>query len=472
MYTFPSLIAGQEVAGGALHKVHNPFNQTVVGAVHQASADHVERALQRGHEAERDAAALPAWRRREILQRLQQLLMLNELELATLIQQEAGKPIALARTEVRRAADTLAFAAGEVARNGELLDLGLAEPGEGRWGIVRRFPLGLISAITPFNFPLNLVVHKLAPAIAAGCPIVLKPSPLAPLSTFRLAQLALEAGLPEPMISVVMPDLLDLAPLVSDPRVKVLTFTGSAPVGWQLKAQARRQKVLLELGGNASAIVCADADLDRSVHRVAIGGFAYAGQSCISVQRVLVQQDIVEDFAAHLGAHLQTSALAGDPADEATLCGPVINAAAVQRLESWLKEARDAGASVLTGGEWNGPILQPTVLLNVPAHCKLAAEEAFGPIVCLETYNLLDEAIERVNSSRFGLQTGLFTQDIRAIWRAFERIEVGALIHDDVPTFRVDQMPYGGVKDSGLGREGPRSAIEEYTEPRVLALRV
>ncbi len=471
MHTFSSLIGGQEVAGGALHLVRDPYTADVVGSVLEATRDHVEQALALGQTAERDAAALSAWKRREILQRLQQLMALNELELAQLIQREAGKPIALARAEVRRATDTLALTAAEVARTGDLLDLGLAEPGQGRWGLVRRFPRGLVSAITPFNFPLNLVVHKLAPAIAAGCPIVLKPSPLAPLSSFRLAQLALEAGLPEPMMSVLMPPLAHLAPLVSDPRVKILSFTGSAEVGWQLKRQALRQEVLLELGGNAAAIVCADADLDRAVSRVTIGGFAYAGQSCISVQRVLIHQSIAEDFAARLGAHVQSQPLLGDPADEATLCGPVINRTAAQRLRLWLNEATDAGAQVLCGGDWEGHMLQPTVLMNVPETCKIAAEEAFGPVICLETFDTVDNAIAQVNASRFGLQTGLFTHDIRTIWRAFEQIQVGALVHDDVPTFRADQAPYGGVKDSGVGREGPRSTIEAYTEPRMLVLR-
>ncbi len=471
MHTIDSLIGGKPRTNGQLLPVQNPWNDAIVAHVREATAGDVEEALHTGAQHESNARKLSAFERRRILEKTRALLEVHAEELAALIQAEAGKPIALARGEVRRAQDTFAFAAMEVGREGELLDLSRSEFAAQRWGLIRRFPLGLVSAITPFNFPLNLVAHKLAPAIAAGCPIVIKPSPLAPLSAFRLAELVIEAGLPPEFISVLLPSVQDLGPLVHDSRVKVMTFTGSAEVGWRLKAQAVRQKVALELGGNAAVIVAADAEVDRSVKAVATGAYAYAGQSCISVQRVFVHEDLAPAFTKQLLAYVQAHVKAGDPGDADTLCGPVINDAAAVRLARWQAEALASGSEVLAGGTQIGRLLQPTVLRNVATAQPLWQEEAFGPVLALTTFREWDDVLARVNASRFGLQVGVFTENLPAIWRAFETLNVGALIHNDVPTTRYDQMPYGGINDSGVGREGPRYAMEEYTEPRMLALR-
>lgn len=471
MRTYPSLVAGKRLDGHDFHPVFSPWDGRQVGQVHLATPAHVEAALEAGHHARPAMAALPAWKRRQILDSVAGQLRARTDEFAALISAEAGKPLHLARGEVLRAIDTFSFSADEAGRlQGDLLDLGAAQPGEGRWGIVRRFPVGLVSAITPFNFPLNLVAHKLAPAIAAGCPVVLKPAPQAPLSAFALAELCIEAGLPPGGLNVVFCHPGDAEPLVTDKRVHLLTFTGSAAVGWQLHALAGKKKVLLELGGNAVAIVHEDADLALAVARVAQGGFAYAGQSCISVQRVLVHRARVEAFCDRL-VQAAREVPCGDPADARVVCGPLIDDKAATRLDAWLAEAVAEGARVLLGGPRQGRLMPPKVLRDVPHHCKLWYEEAFGPVVCVQAYTDLDEALQVAGDTRYGLQAGVFTKSLPVLWKCFEGLEVGGVIHDDVPTFRVDPMPYGGVRDSGLGREGPREVIREYTEPRLLAMR-
>ena len=472
MKTVQTRIGGEERQNGRLVPVMNPWDGSTVAEVREATRQDVHDALQTGSSAVARGGGTSAFERRRILEKTRELMELHAEELAQLIHLEAGKPITLARAEVRRAQDTFAFAAMEVGRDGELLDLGRSEFGNGRWGLVRRFPRGLVSAITPFNFPLNLVAHKLAPAIAAGCPIVIKPSPQAPLSAFRLVELVLEAGINPRDVSVLMPAVADMAPLVSDDRVKVLSFTGSADIGWQLKAQAVKQHVALELGGNAAAIVCEDADVDRAVQAVAAGAFAYAGQSCISVQRVLVHETIAASFSAALADHIGREFRINDPANPKCLCGPVISDAAAARLVNWQAQAVRAGAEVRLGGMTAGTRrLEPTVLTKVPLDQPLWQEEAFGPVMTLDTWRDWSEVMDNVATSRFGLQTGIFTNNLSSVWSAFEALEVGAVVHNDVPTTRYDQMPYGGVKDSGSGREGPRYAIESYTEPRLLVLK-
>ncbi len=471
MRTFPSFIGGDWLTGHRLHTVHSPWDGEPVGAVHLASAAQVELALLAGKRALPDMAALPAWKRRAILQRTAELLRLREEELAHLISREAGKPITLARAEVQRAVDTFGFAADEAARlGGEGLDLGAAQPGQGRWGLVRRFPIGLVTAITPFNFPLNLVAHKLAPALAAGCPVVLKPSHQAPLSAFALAEILAEAGLPAGGLNVVYCAVEDAEVLVTDARVQLLTFTGSAAVGWRLQPLAGHKKVLLELGGNAACLVCADADVAHAAKRIAAGSNAFAGQSCISVQRVLVHRSRLDELRTALREET-VRIVVGDPADASTVCGPVIDVGAAERLQAWFAEAEGFGATRLYGGERDGNLVLPAIFENVPQHARLQAQEAFGPVLCLDAFDELDEAVRLANDSPYGLQAGVFTDSVQTLWQCYEQLEVGAVIHDDVPTFRVDHMPYGGVKESGLGREGPREAVLEYTEPRLLAVR-
>jgi acyl-CoA reductase-like NAD-dependent aldehyde dehydrogenase len=340
---------------------------------------------------------------------------------------------------------------------------------EGRWAIVRRFPIGPVAAITPFNFPLNLVAHKLAPAMAAGCPVVVKPAPQTPFCALLLGKLILESGWPASSFSILPLSNEDAALLVADERLKLLSFTGSAKVGWQLKRDAGKKRVVLELGGNAAVIIHNDADIDHAVSRCISGAFSYAGQSCISVQRILVQADIFDEFAAKM-VDAAEKLRVGDPSDESTDVGPMIRATDVERVQQWIKEAVSAGAKVLCGGTAKGSLVMPTLLSATKSKMKVNCEEIFAPVATIEPYEDFEDALARSNNSQYGLQAGLFTHDSRLIFRAFEQLEIGGVIVGDVPTFRVDPMPYGGVKDSGLGREGIRYAIEEMTERRLLVM--
>jgi glyceraldehyde-3-phosphate dehydrogenase (NADP+) len=328
-------------------------------------------------------------------------------------------------------------------------------------------PLGPIAGTSPFNFPLNLVAHKVAPALAAGNPILLRPASQTPVSSLMLARIVLEAGWPEDAIAV-LPSSTEVAqPLVEDDRIKLLTFTGSPAVGWRLKTRAGRKRVTLELGGNAAVIVNDDADVEYAAERVAWGGFVYSGQTCISVQRVLVHEDVYDTFTADLVRRVEDLKL-GDPLDEATDVGPVIDAESSDRIQDWVEDARAAGADVLTGGVHEGTLWQPTVLANVRHNLRVSCDEVFAPLVCLSSFGDVQAAIDEAGRSEFGLQGGLFTNDMRVVEAAFDRIDVGGLNVNDVSTFRIDHMPYGGVKSSGLGREGLRYAIEEMTEQKLL----
>jgi glyceraldehyde-3-phosphate dehydrogenase (NADP+) len=365
---------------------------------------------------------------------------------------------------------TFKVAAEESTRiYGEYLPLDALEAGKDRWGIVRRYPLGPIAAITPFNFPLNLVAHKVAPAIAAGCTLVLKPAPQTPVTALMLAKIVQEAGWPGGALSVLPLSNEDAVPLIEDPRIKMLTFTGSGAVGWALKNRAGKKRVTLELGGNAAVVVHSDADLDYAADRCVNLGFGYSGQSCISAQRILVHSDVYEKFLAMIlerVAKLKT----GDPLDETTDLGPLIREADAVRAESWVQEAVAAGARLHCGGTRRGSILEPAILTNTQPQMKVNCMEVFAPVKTVEPYITLDEAIKRVNDSPYGLQAGIFSRDMGLIFRAFDEIETGGVMANEVPTWRADQMPYGGVKDSGLGREGLRYAIEEMTERKLLVL--
>jgi acyl-CoA reductase-like NAD-dependent aldehyde dehydrogenase len=401
---------------------------------------------------------------------LPQRLETHREELARTLALEAGKPIKAARVEVERAAFTFAVAAEEAVRvGGEYLPLDWQASTAGRWGIVRRFPMGPIAAITPFNFPINLVAHKLAPAIAAGCTIILKPAPQTPLTALRLAQTIEDAGWPAGALNVLPLSNEDAAQIVSDDRIKLLSFTGSTAVGWQLKAQAGKKRVVLELGGNAAVIVCADAKMDYVIERCATGGFTYAGQTCISVQRVFVEEQAFEKFLPAFVEQVQKLKV-GAVLDEATEVGPLINEAAARRNAEWIAEAVQGGAKLLCGGTRDGAMVTPAVLTGTSPAMRVNCKEIFGPVVTVEKFSDFDAALAEVNHSDFGLQAGIFTRDFLRISKAFETLEVGGVIVGDVPSFRIDHMPYGGVKDSGLGREGLRYAIEEMTEPKLLAI--
>jgi acyl-CoA reductase-like NAD-dependent aldehyde dehydrogenase len=453
--------------------VRSPFDGREVGEVPVASSADVERALARGHAAAERVRRAPRPRHLAIaiLEKAAAAIAADAERLARLIEGEAGKPITFARVEVARCIDTLTTAR-DVARtaDGQVLELGAYAASADRLALVRRFPVGLVSAITPFNFPLNLVAHKLAPAIAAGCPVVLKPSPQAPLSAFALCEILWAAGLPRDHLAIVASSNEDAAPLVTDPRPRLLTFTGSAKVGWELRARAGEKRCTLELGGNAAVLVHDDADLDHATARIVAGAFGYAGQSCISVQRIYAHRRILDELRSRL-FDAAARLVDFDPSRDDTMCGPVIDDTAVDRIRAVVQEAERLGARLSRPLEVSGRTIAPFFLEAVPPEARASTEELFAPGAILEPYDDYESALERADSGKYGLQAGLFTRDVGRVMRAWERLEVGAVVHDDVPTFRADAMPYGGVKGSGVGREGPASAFAEMTDPRLLLLR-
>ncbi len=469
------LLCGKEWTDGEAMEVRSPWDQGLLGKVTVATRKDAREAVTHAVASIRRTRSLPRWKRKEILEDIASALIEQKERFAQLIVAEAGKPVRSARIEVERAVLTFKTAAEEAIRlGGESIPLDLSEGNEGRWGLVQRFPVGPILAITPFNFPLMLVAHKLAPAIAAGCPILLKPAPQTPFTALALGEVVLKAGWPEEALAVLPLQNEDTAWLAErEDRLKLLSFTGSANVGWNLKQKSGRKRVALELGGNAAMIVHNDwPDLDTAAARAAYGAFGYAGQSCISVQRIYVQRSIFQTFLWKV-ADRAGKMVRGNPADEATEIGPVIRPADADRIESWVKEATDAGAKLVEGGgrDPNNPsLLEPTILTATKSGMKVRDEEIFGPVVLIEPYVDFEEALAEVNHSRYGLQTGIYTRDAGQIMTAFRELEVGAVIVGDTPTWRLDPMPYGGVKDSGLGREGVRWAIEEMTEPRMLVM--
>jgi glyceraldehyde-3-phosphate dehydrogenase (NADP+) len=460
-------VGGASVTTSDAYEVRSPYDDEVVAVVHRAGPREIEDALARATRAFETTRKLPSWQRAEILGRIADAIQAEREDLARTIALEAGKPIKTARQEADRAVFTFRIAAEETKRiYGEIVPLDWLPGNEGRVAQVRRVPLGPVAGITPFNFPLNLVAHKVAPALAAGNPIVLRPASQTPISSFKLARIVVEAGWPENGIAVVPSTTADAAALVEDPRVKLLTFTGSPAVGWGLKGRAGFKRVTLELGGNAAVIVHSDADTDYAAERIVWGGTTNAGQTCISVQRVYHHASL-DGFREDLVRRFE-ELVVGDPLDEATDIGPMISRGEAERVEEWLKEATDGGATILTGGERDGSFVQPTVLVGAEERMKVSCEELFAPVVGLYPYDDPRDAIERAGTSDFGLQAGIFTNDLRLVDLAFDALEVGGLNVNDVSTFRIDHMPYGGVKQSGFGREGIRYAIEENTEMRQL----
>jgi len=466
-----NFVKGTVRTEGAPLPVRSPFDGALVAEARLADAALLDEAAAAAVAAQPAMAALSREARAGILERIAEGLAARAEDLARTLSRESGKPITYARIEVARAGDTFR-ASADAARAlvGAEIPLDAARPGEGRLGFTRRFPVGPIVSITPFNFPLNLVAHKVGPAIAAGCANLVKPASATPLSALSLARIAHDAGLPAGGLGVVACDRRVGQRLVEDDRFRLLSFTGSAEVGWRMKRDAGKKRVVLELGGNAAAIVLADADVDHAAARCAVGGYYQAGQSCISVQRVLVHRDVYPRMRDAL-ADRARAVVFGDPAEDATVSGPVIDAANAERIDAWVAEAVAAGGKRLVGGARRGAVIPPVLLEGVPPDARVVAEEVFGPVIVLEEVGSLDEALRSAGATRFGLQCGLFTSDLRAVLRAWVAIEVGGIIHDDAPAFRVDLMPYGGVRDSGLGREGPRYAVEEMTEPRILVLR-
>ncbi|MBZ5567999.1 MAG: aldehyde dehydrogenase family protein [Acidobacteriia bacterium] len=470
--SFGFLLDGRWISEGELHQIRAPYDQEIVGAVVYGTRRHAEAAIAAAVKAFETTRRLPAYERQRVLRSVAEALAARKDEFATVLAREAGKPLKQARAEVERGIATFFIAAEESTRiNGEVLPLDTAPAATGRWGIVKRFPLGPISAITPFNFPLNLVAHKVAPAIACGCTVVLKPPPQDPLSALMLAELVQQAGWPDGALNVLNLSNEDAAPLVTDERIRLLSFTGSSAVGWELKKKAGKKRVVLELGGNAGCIVHGDADLKQAAERCVTGGFGYAGQTCISVQRIFVERKVMQEFTDHLVAGAKDLKI-GDPLDAGTDVGPMIREADAVRAAEWIQEAVAGGAKLLCGGQRQGSFVQPAVLTASKPGMRVNCLEVFAPVVTVEPYDDFNEALRRVNDSPWGLQAGVFTRDARLIFRAFEELQVGGVIAGDIPTWRMDQMPYGGVKDSGLGREGLKYAIEEMTERKLLVMNI
>jgi len=452
--------------------VTSPYDRSVLAVVSEAEREDVEVAIESAVRAFEVTRKMTSHQRASVLHKIADGIAARREEFARTICQEAGKPIKTARIEVERAINTFQIAAEESGRiYGEYIPLDTLESTGGRWGLVRRFPLGPVFAITPFNFPLNLVAHKVAPAMAAGCPLILKPAPQTPISSLLLAEIVQESGWPEGAFAVMPLSNDNAALLVADDRIKLLTFTGSAAVGWQLKARAGKKRVTLELGGNAGVIVHGDADLEHAAQRCVAGGFSYAGQTCISVQRILVHQPVFRKFTELLLQGVRKLKL-GDPMQESTDVPPLVREQDAVRVAEWIDEAVKGGARLLCGGKRNGAMIEPTVLTDTSPEMRVNCAEVFAPLVTVAPYEFFPEALHQINNSAYGLQAGVFTRDAGLIQTAFEELEVGGVIAGDVPSFRVDQMPYGGVKDSGLGREGVRYSIEDMTERRLLVMAV
>jgi glyceraldehyde-3-phosphate dehydrogenase (NADP+) len=467
----PIYLAGRWVESPDVLRIDNPARpDEPAGATYQATPEQYEEAVEAAVRAFEVTRKLPAFERGRILREVSAGIKARREELGALIAAEAGKPIRDALVEVDRAVLTFRLGAEEAERMvGEVIPLDLMASSKDRVGITRRFPIGPIAAISPFNFPLNLAAHKLAPAIASGNPIVLKPPSKDPLVMLAVAEIIDGIGVPEGMVSI-LPMSRELGDrMVSDERFKLLTFTGSPSVGWRMKERAGKKKVVLELGGNAGVIVDKSANLDWAVKRSVVGAFAYSGQVCISVQRMFVHEDVWDEFMGKFVAAVEALTV-GDPSDPTTDVGPMVDEKNALRTQAWVEEAVALGGTVLTGGTANGTYFAPTVLTNVPFHAQVCSNEAFAPLVVAFPFRDINDAIAQVNDSFFGLQTGVFTNDLAAAWTSFGELEVGGVIVNDIPTYRIDHMPYGGVKDSGLGREGLRWAIDDMTEIRIMVL--
>ncbi len=470
MSPHPFLIDGEWRTSRSVLQVLNPYDGRIAGEVCQASAEDIADAIGAATSAFAQTRRLSSHERSDALAAITEGIRSRKAEFAECITRETGKPITYSRAEVDRSIFTFKNAAEEALRIcGDVLPLDMNPASKGRFAIVRRFPLGPIAAITPFNFPLNLVAHKVAPALATGNAVVLKPSSNAPRTSLLLGEIVCEAGLPKGALNIIPCAGSDSGQLLEDERIKAVSFTGSPAVGWPLKSKAGRKRVTLELGGNAGVIVERDADIALACEKILSGGFANAGQSCIAVQRVFVHEDIYGEFEARLLRGVAALTV-GDPWDERTVVGPMITEHAARQVEGWIREAVGGGARVVAGGQRNGAVLSPTVLTGVDPSMKVSCLEVFAPVITLESYRSFSSALERVNGSVYGLQAGVFTANLRYAFEAYEQLDVGGVIVNDVPTYRMDHMPYGGTKASGFGREGVRYAMEEMTELKLLAI--
>lgn len=470
MTTRPLLIAGQWRTTPQTRELRAPYNSELLARFSVASRGDVEEAIASAHAAAAELRELPRHALAESLRRIADGISARSEEFARTIALEAGKPIKTARAEVGRAVMTFTYASEEARRfAGEVVPLDGQATGAGRTGWTERFPRGVVFGITPFNFPLNLVAHKVAPALASRNAIIVKPSPRTPLTALLLGEVFLDAGLPASALQVVPMEVETIDAALKDERVRMISFTGSAEVGWLLRERAARKTVALELGGNAPVIVDETADVPRAVARTAASAFAYAGQVCISAQRVLLHETVAEEFTGRFVEAAQ-ALRAGDPLDEATEISNMIDEAAARRAQFWIDEAVAAGARLLCGGRREGSLLEATVLTDVHSEMRVCSEEVFAPVATLQTFGDFEEALAEANNTRYGLQAGLFTRDLARALRALRTLDFGGVIVNDSPAFRVDNMPYGGVKLSGAGREGLRYAMEEMTEPRLIVI--
>ncbi|MEM8945194.1 MAG: aldehyde dehydrogenase family protein [Planctomycetota bacterium] len=469
--SYPYYLANQAMSPNADLEVTDKYTGEVATRVAMADAATIDQAIGAAAESAEPMRKLPPYERQAVLSHCVNRFTERFDELADALCVEAGKPIKDSRGEVSRLIDTFRIAAEESVRmSGEVMNLEISPRAHGYRGMFQRVPIGPCSFISPFNFPLNLAAHKVAPAIAVGCPFVLKPASRTPIGAIVIGEVLAETDLPNGAFSI-LPCRRDGADLfTTDDRLKLLSFTGSPGVGWDLKARAGKKPVVLELGGNAACVVDEDADLEDAVNRLIIGAFYQSGQSCIGVQRILVHSSIYEDLKTRLVAATQRL-VAGNPKDESTFIGPMIAESEAKRLESWINSAVEAGGEILCGGQRDGAMLDATLLENVPKDQSLCTEEAFGPVAVLSKFSDFDAALDEVNDSAFGLQAGIFTRDLYKMQRAWDELDVGGVVIGDVPSWRVDNMPYGGVKDSGLGREGIRFAMEDMTEIRNLVIR-
>jgi acyl-CoA reductase-like NAD-dependent aldehyde dehydrogenase len=470
MKEYRLLIDGEWKESNHVRDIRSPFDQSSAGKVHWAERRQVEEALAAAEKAFAETRKLSGYERSQVLAKISQGIKNRREELARSIALQAGKPIKDARAEVDRGSSTFEIAGEEAKRiGGELLPLDLSARAKQRWGLVRRFPIGTISAITPFNFPLNLVAHKVAPALASGNTVVLRPSSQVPITSIILGEIIAESGYPAGGLNIVPSGYQAAEALLTDDRVKMVTFTGSPAVGWELKKKAYQKKVTLELGGNAAVVIEPDCDLDYALARTVVGSFSYAGQVCISIQRIFLHEKIYDRFVADFETKTKNLRM-GDPLAEDTDVGPMIDEEAAKKTEEWVNEARDQGARIVCGGKRRGFFYEPTILENVIPELRISWLEAFSPIVVVFKYHDFAEALESVNYSIYGLQAGVFTNDLKKAFLAYDVLDVGGVIVNDIPTFRIDHMPYGGIKQSGFGREGVKYAIEEMTELKLLAL--
>jgi glyceraldehyde-3-phosphate dehydrogenase (NADP+) len=467
---YQTLIDGNWISGKEVKEIKSPYDRSVVGKVHFADDSQVREAVDAADKAFLKTKMMSSFERAKALAYVSDQISKNREELARSIVLGAGKAIKSARVEADRAVSTFQIASEEAKRmNGEVIPLDLSPQTRGRWGLVRRFPVGVVAGITPFNFPLNLVAHKVAPSMASGNTILLRPASQVAMTSCLLAEIVNESEFPAGGFNCIPCGYSAADVFLEDERIKKITFTGSPDIGWELKKRAHKKRVTLELGGNAAVVIEPDADLDFALPRTVLGAYAYSGQVCISIQRIFLHKKIYDSFMDRfLDATLKLKM--GDPMEESTDIGPMINQDAAKQTEEWVEEALEEGARLVCGGKRDGAMFEPTILKNVKPELRISCQEAFAPVVVVSPYEDFDSALQSVNDSVYGLQAGIFTNDLKKAFKAYEVLDVGGVICNDIPTFRIDHMPYGGVKESGFGREGLKYAIEEMTELKLLAI--